>query len=316
MYVNENNQCTYETSCKEGYEVDENEGKYNPTCKLISYPITYTNVTEEENNENNPDFYDVESDTIKLGKPTREGYTFRGWTPSSNIVKGSTGAKEFTATWTPNRYLIKLDGNGGVVISGRIEGDYGTPIMTPENPVRTGYTFKGWDPEIPATMPITPETGLLITAQWEINQYTIAFEFDNGNPRITSTQDYGTPIVKPADPIKTGFKFIGWDQEVPVTMPATGLLFTAQYRGNPHTIIFDTAGGTEIAAITTGFAYEIVRPANPTRTGYTFKGWNPEIPATMPDEDITVVAQWEINGHTITFNTDGGTNIPEITGEY
>ena len=36
----------------------------------------------------------------------------------------------------------------------------------------------------------------------------------------------------------------------------------------------------------------------------------------MPDEDMTVVAQWEINGHTITFNTDGGTNIPEITGEY
>ena len=69
-----NNVCHYETACKDGYEVDENNGKYNPTCKTISYSISYE-LDGGENNENNPDSYDVESPLITLSAPTKEGYT-------------------------------------------------------------------------------------------------------------------------------------------------------------------------------------------------------------------------------------------------
>lgn len=70
-----NNACHYETSCDEGYEVDSNSGKYNPTCKPLSYSITY-DLQGGKNNENNPDSYDIESLTIMLSAPTMTGYTF------------------------------------------------------------------------------------------------------------------------------------------------------------------------------------------------------------------------------------------------
>ncbi|MED9944114.1 MAG: InlB B-repeat-containing protein, partial [Ruminococcus bromii] len=82
---------------------------------------------------------------------------------------------------------------------------------------------------------------------------------------------------------------------------------------NKYTITFDTNGGSEIAPITQDYGTQIAAPANPTRKGYTFKGWDKEIPETMPAENITVKAQWEINQYTITFDTNGGSEIAPIT---
>ena len=85
---------------------------------------------------------------------------------------------------------------------------------------------------------------------------------------------------------------------------------------NKYTITFDTNGGSEIAPITQDYGTEITAPDNPTRKGYTFKGWDKEIPKTMPAENITVKAQWEINQYTITFDTNGGSEIAPITQDY
>ena len=81
---------------------------------------------------------------------------------------------------------------------------------------------------------------------------------------------------------------------------------------NKYTITFDTNGGSEIAPITQDYGTEITAPANPTRKGYTFKGWDKEIPKTMPAENITVKAQWKINQYTITFDTNGGSDIAPL----
>ena len=62
---------------------------------------------------------------------------------------------------------------------------------------------------------------------------------------------------------------------------------------NKYTITFDTNGGSEIAPITQGYGTEITAPDNPTRKGYTFKGWDKEIPETMPAENITIKARWK-----------------------
>ena len=63
-----------------------------------------------------------------------------------------------------------------------------------------------------------------------------------------------------------------------------------------YTLTFDTNGGSTIAPITQDYGTAITAPADPTKTGYTFAGWTPAIPTTMPAENMTVTAQWRYNG--------------------
>ena len=138
-----------------------------------------------------------------------------------------------------------------------------------------------------------PAENITITAQWKINQYTITFDTAGGSEIAPITQDYGTAITAPADPTREGYTFIGWDKAIPATMPAENITITAQWKINQYTITFDTAGGSEIAPITQDYGTAITAPANPTREGYTFMGWDKEIPQTMPAENITITAQWK-----------------------
>ena len=243
--------------------------------------------------------------------PTRKGYTFKGW---DKEIPKTMPAENITvkAQWEINQYAITFDTNGGSEIA-PITQDYGTKITIPADPTRKGYTFKGWDKEIPKTM---PAENITVKAQWEINQYTITFDTNGGSEIAPITQDYGTKITTPADPTRKGYTFKGWDKEIPKTMPAENMTVKAQWEINRYTITFDTAGGSEIAPITQDYGTNITAPANPTRKGYTFKGWDKEIPKTMPAENMTVKAQWEINQYAITFDTNGGSEIAPITQDY
>ncbi len=243
--------------------------------------------------------------------PTRKGYTFKGW---DKEIPKTMPAENITlkAQWEINQYTITFDTNGGSEIA-PITQDYGTEITAPANPTRKGYTFKGWDKEIPKTM---PAENITLKAQWEINQYTITFDTNGGSEIAPITQDYGTEITAPDKPTRKGYTFKGWDKEIPETMPAENITVKAQWKINQYTIAFDTNGGSEIAPITQDYGTEITAPDNPTRKGYTFRGWDKEIPKTMPAENITVKAQWEINQYTITFDTNGGSEIAPITQDY
>ena len=243
--------------------------------------------------------------------PTRKGYTFKGW---DREIPETMPAENITvkAQWEINQYTIAFDTNGGSEIA-PITQDYGTEITAPDNPTRKGYTFKGWDKEIPKTM---PAENITVKAQWEINQYTIAFDTNGGSEIAPITQDYGTEITAHDKPTRKGYTFKGWDKEIPETMPAENITVKAQWEINQYTIAFDTNGGSEIAPITQDYGTEITAPDNPTRKGYTFKGWDKEIPETMPAENITVKAQWEINQYTIAFDTNGGSEIAPITQDY
>ena len=230
---------------------------------------------------------------------------------------------ELTVQWTAPTYAVTLNTNGGTINNGNVtEYTYGVGATLPTDVTRTGYTFKGWYYNENLTgSPVTAigdtETGNKeYWAKWEINQYTVTVKPENGEADITITQDYGTPITAPADPIREGYTFIGWDRDIPKTMPAENITVTAQWEINRYTITFDTAGGSDIAPITQDYGTNITAPANPTRKGYTFKGWDKEIPETMPAENITVKAQWEINQYTIAFVTNGGSEIAPITQDY
>ena len=250
---------------------------------------------------------------------TYTGHTFKGWYDNENLTGSpvtaiggaETGNKEYWAKWEINQYTVTVkpeNGKADIIIT----QDYGTPITAPTL-TREGYTFKGWDKEIPETM---PADNITVKAQWEINQYTIAFDTNGGSEITPITQDYGTEITAPDNPTRKGYTFKGWDKEIPETMPAENITVKAQWEINQYTITFDTNGGSEIAPITQDYGTEITAPDNPTRKGYTFKGWDKEIPKTMPAENITVKAQWEINQYTITFDTNGGSEIAPITQDY
>ena len=258
--------------------------------------------------------------TLRGALFTRAGYTQVGWSTVDGGEKvygfediyTKNEALTLYPVWNTNKYTITFDTNGGSEIA-LITQDYGTEITTPDNPTRKGYTFKGWDKEIPETM---PAENITVKAQWEINQYTITFDTNGGSEIAPITQDYGTEITAPDNPTRKGYTFKGWDKEIPETMPAENMTVKAQWKINQYKITFDTNGGSEIAPITQDYGTEITTPDNPTRKGYTFKGWDKEIPKTMLAENITVKAQWEINQYTITFDTNGGSEIAPITQDY
>ena len=234
--------------------------------------------------------------------PTKIGYTFTGWSPA--FVEGTTVPVDgitYTATWTINQYTITFDTDGGSEIA-PITGDYASAVTAPANPTKTGYTFMGWDKEIPTTIPAENVT---IKAQWQINQYTITFDTDGGSEIAPITGDYATAVIAPANPTKTGYTFMGWDKEIPTTMPAQDMTIKARWQINRYTITFDTDGGSEIAPITQDYATAVAAPANPTKRGHTFMGWDKEIPTTMPAEDVTIRALWQVNQYTVTFVADG-----------
>ena len=247
--------------------------------------------------------------------PTKEGHTFIGWYSGESewdFETPVTADLTLTAKWQINRYTITFDTAGGSEVPS-ITQDYGTAITPPAAPTRTGYTFAGWDRESPTTMPAGDMT---ITARWTVNQYTITFKPENGGEDIVITQDYGTAITPPAAPTRTGYTFAGWDKTIPTTMPAGDMTITAQWQLNRYTITFDTAGGSEVPSITQDYGTAITPPAAPTRTGYTFAGWDKTIPSTMPAENMTITARWQVNQYTITFKPENGGQDIVIKQDY
>ncbi len=102
---------------------------------------------------------------------TYTGHTFKGWYDNENLTGSpvtaiggaETGNKEYWAKWEINQYTVTVkpeNGKADIIIT----QDYGTPITAPDNPTRKGYTFKGWDREIPETM---PAENITITARWK-----------------------------------------------------------------------------------------------------------------------------------------------------
>ena len=193
-----------------------------------------------------------------------------------------------------------------------LPGTYGTGSavtdMKPHNNIltlrgalftRKGYTQVGWSTvdggeKVYGFEDVyTQNEALTLYPVWNANQYTITFDTNGGSEIAPITQDYGTEITAPDNPTRKGYTFKGWDKEIPETMPAENITVKAQWEINQYTIAFDTNGGSEIAPITQDYGTEITAPDNPTRKGYTFKGWDKEIPETMPAENITITARWK-----------------------
>ena len=162
------------------------------------------------------------------------------------------------------------------------------------------------------TVVVTDNAGNETTATVRIyrrHHYTVTFDSTGGSEVIEKTMavTYGEQLGDMPVPMRTGYFFRGW-YDAPVEGKCYGnsdgkgtsrydktenCTLYAQWVINRYTISFDTAGGSEIAPITQDYDTAITTPADPTREGYTFIGWDMEIPATMPAENITIKAKWK-----------------------
>lgn len=146
-----------------------------------------------------------------------------------------------------------------------------------------------------------------------IGAYTVTFQSEGGS-EVASQIRANAPAARPADPTKEGYTFIGWykgesewDFETPVTPDLT---LTAKWQLNQYTITFDTAGGSEVPSITQDYGTAITPPAAPTRTGYTFAGWDKTIPSTMPAGDMAITARWTENRVIVIIRPDDSKDEP------
>ena len=179
-----------------------------------------------------------------LTRPDGDAGSFFMWLGSNGkfYAPGDSVPAEvtkLTAQWTVPTYAVTLHPNGGTINSGNVTGytyGVGATLPTADDMTYTGHTFKGWyDNENLTGSPVTAIGGTgtgnkEYWAKWEINQYTITVKPENGKADITITQDYGTNITAPADPTREGYTFMGWDQEIPTTMPAENITLKARWK--------------------------------------------------------------------------------------
>ena len=158
--------------------------------------------------------------------PTKEGYTFSGWSsipetmPAENVtVTGSFTVNQYTLTYV-------LDGEEYKTY----EVDYGTAITAETAPVKEGYTFSGWN-ALPKTMPASDVT---VTGTFNINTYKLTYMVD-GDVYKTYNVQYNSAVTPEAEPVREDYTFSGWD-EVPETMPAGDVTVRGTFVYTPYDV--------------------------------------------------------------------------------
>lgn len=247
---------------------------------------------------------------------TISGGTFNGKVTNKNDISDSpeeTPAKISGGTFNGEvigAYTVTFQSEGGSEVASQIRAN--TPAARPADPTKEGYTFIGWyNGESEWNFADAVATDLTLTAKWQVNQYTITFDTAGGSEVPSITQDYGTAITPPAAPTRTGYTFAGWDREIPTAMPAENMTITARWQVNQYTITFKPENGGQDIVIKQDYGTAITAPANPTKTGYTFAGWDREIPTTMPAGDMTITARWTENRVIVIIRPDDSKDEPD-----
>ena len=162
--------------------------------------------------------YDYGASITPEPAPTREGYTFSGWSG----IPATMPAHDVTVTgsFTINKYKLTYKVDGEVYKSYEVE--YGASITPEEEPIKEGYTFSGWS-WIPTKMPAEDVTA---TGSFTVNQYTVTYMIDN-EVYLTEKVNYGSTIVPPSAPARDGYDFVWGDY--PETMPAYDITIYGTY---------------------------------------------------------------------------------------
>ncbi|MDO5569310.1 MAG: InlB B-repeat-containing protein [bacterium] len=264
--------------------------------------------------------------------PSRVGHTFSGWTLNGNTYNFNTPLTsniELIASWIEiPKFTVSFYTNGGTTVASQVIQN-GNKVTKPDNPVKTGYTFAGWYKNgIYYDFNSRVTSNFILTANWNvIPVYTVTFNSNGGSAINPQYIEKNSVAVKPANPTKEGYTFIGWYNndilfsfnETPIT---SNIELIANWQEIPittYTVNFDTAGGNETigpSIVNAGSA--TIQPISPTKDGYTFSGWFLNNQAYDFNEvvtnDITLVATWTQNEpttYTVTFDIGDGVGTSE-----
>lgn len=259
------------------------------------------------------DYLSADTDTIvEPAVRQYEGYT------SPAPVEGTVSGKweeqlVIRYEYTCNRHTLTLhDASAEDYINVRNVTEtvkYGSMIREQR---RWGYTFGGWFKDASYTEPFTgtmPDEDLTLYAKWtpEDRTYFIIYEKQNLQgiyetaDIVEGTAEIGSYIT-PADMGYEGFTAPEIQTEQIVANRANR--FVIQYKRNRHTVTFKLKNGQSDVVRKGYYGSEVTAPV-PSRTGYTFLGWGEKVADTMPDEDLTYTAQWQVNSYKVSFMVDG-----------
>ncbi len=278
--------------------------------------------------------------------PTRTGHTFDGWFTASSggslwdfATTEVTGDTILYAQWTPVDYTVSFDTQSGSAVSSQSVA-YGTFATTPTEPTRTGHTFTGWfDAASGGTAWDFPGTAIsgdtTIYAQWSAVDYLVTFDTHGGSLVSSQLVTYGELASEPSDPTRYGHIFEGWftaasggtEWDFAVDTIGGATTIHAQWSLADFTVTFNSAGGSSVDSQDVPFGSFASEPSDPTLSGYTFDGWYTalsggslfDFATTAIEQDRTVYAQWVPIQYTVTFDSHGGTAVPDAmvaNGEY
>jgi len=193
----------------------------------------------------------------------------------------------------------------------------GNQAIEPTAPVIDGYTFTGWDQDF------SKITGnMMIQASYQRNTYTIVFE-TNGGIAIDpiSGIEHKTSIILPI-PVKAGYHFLGWYTGSSVndahftnmTQVTDDMTLYAHWDSGLYTVKFVDIHGEVLKEMIVSGGEDATAPDAPKVTGFTFIGWTePFIDVT---KDIITKTIYQLNHYTISFESNGGSLVTSITGDY
>ena len=242
----------------------------------------------------------VESDSIAYGTtitlpeaPTKEGYTFSGWSE----VPETMPAKDvnISGTFIINKYLVTFKIGDEVIAADSLE--YGATIVAPEAPEKEGHAFNGWG-EVAGNV---PAHDLTYEGSYSVNSYLLTITID-GEIVESDSIAYGTTITLPEAPAKEGYTFSGWS-EIPETMPAKDITITGTFIANKYLITF-MIDGVVISSESLEYGSKITPPNVPNLEGYTFSGWG-EVAETVPAHNVTYEGSYSVNSYNIIYMVDG-----------
>ena len=326
--TDDNTKKTLTLKYEEGKWVAEKPVTFPVKCETepeTTYTVTYTDgvvgveVFEDVVHENLP--YGTKTPAFYAKDPTRKGYVFTGWNPAVAAIV--TGDATYTAVWeedangngTPDKeeekYTVSYtDGvENEEIFADQVYGNLLSGTATPAfngTPTRAGYKFLGWEPTVAETV----TENATYVAQWE-KLYTVTYTDGVGEKAfkddVHSDLEKGTktPAYKDGIPTRKGFKFLGWEPEVAdtVTEDVTyiakwGELYTVTYTDGAKGKAFEDQVYENVLSGTKTPNFD----GTPTRKGYKFVGWEPEVAETVT-KDVTYTAKWE-KLYTVTY-TDG-----------
>ena len=265
--------------------------------------------------------------------PSKDGYDFAGWFTDEGLEHEFDFQSALNdnitlyAKWELKDVTITFECNGGSEIA-PITQKYNTNIEAPLNPEKEGHTFVGWYSDRNFNTPFEfmkmPAENITLYAKYEIKQYNVSFESFGGTQFDSFMCDYNAYINLGSyyNPAKDGCNFVGWFLDMELTtplenyrMPAEDIVLYAKYEPKRNSISFISNGGTNVDTIIQDAGTDVTAPADPTRFGYTFKGWftepsliNQYTFSTMPNSGIVLYAKWEIINYTVVYHANSGVN--------